>query len=466
MLQINIIYQWFSVEPESLNISKMKILILGQGGREHAIAWKLSRSEVVSNVYVCPGNAGTFHEDKVTNVDINLDQQKKIIDFVKSNQVDLTIVGPEAPLVDGIVNKFRDNGLKIFGPSREFAELEGSKVFSKNFMFRNGIPTANYKEFDNLEEAMNYLNKIKFPSVIKADGLAAGKGVMICNTEEEAIEAIKKIFSSDHSQKLIMEDFLVGQELSAIYVCNFNGPSFETSLPWTKDYKSRDEYNSGPNTGGMGAIIHPILDEHKNTIFKLHIEIEKILIKTIIGINEQLKNTNMRYLGFLYLGLMIDRNNNIKVLEYNCRMGDPETQNLMIYLENMNIDFLKLIVDKKYDGNSDCNLDYINEKKHYSCTLVLAANGYPSAYKKDFYIDLSDIKESENLKIFHAGTVMEDGRIKSIGGRILTINTFGSDRRKCIDLAYENIKKIRTFTDKEFENEDSELTFFREDIGR
>ena len=443
----------------------MKILILGQGGREHAIAWKLSRSEIVSQVYVCPGNAGTFQEDKVTNVDINLDQQQKIIDFVKSNQVDLTIVGPEAPLVDGIVNKFRDKGLKIFGPTKEFAELEGSKVFSKNFMFRNGIPTANYREFNKPEDAMNHLNKIKYPSVIKADGLAAGKGVMICNKQQEAIEAVNKIFSSDHSQKLIMEDFLVGQELSAIYVCNFNGPSFETSLPWTKDYKSRDEYNSGPNTGGMGAIIHPILDEHKNTIFKLHVEIEKILTKTITGINEQLKDTNMRYLGFLYLGLMIDQNNDIKVLEYNCRMGDPETQNLMIYLENMGIDFLNLLIDKKHDGNSDCNLDYFNEKKHYSCTLVLAARGYPNTYKKDFYIDLSDINESENLKIFHAGTIMEDGRIKSVGGRILTINTFGSDRQKCIDLAYENIKKIRTYIDKEFRNEDNKLTFFREDIG-
>ncbi len=466
MSQINIKSQWSSVELESLNISKMKILILGQGGREHAIAWKLSKSEIVSQVYVCPGNAGTFQEHKVTNIDINLNEQKKIIDFVESNQIDLTIVGPEAPLVDGIVDKFREKGLKIFGPSKEFAELEGSKVFSKNFMFRNGIPTADYREFNNLKDAINYLNQIKYPTVIKADGLAAGKGVMICNDEQEATDAIKKIFSSDHSRKLIIEDFLVGQELSAIYVCNFNGPSFETSLPWTKDYKSRDEYNSGPNTGGMGAITHPMLDDHKNTVFKLHIEIEKILTKTIIGINEQLKNTQMNYLGFLYIGLMIDDKNDIKVLEYNCRMGDPETQNLMIYLDNIRLDFLSLILDKKHNGNNDCNLDYINETKNYSCTIVLAASGYPDSYKRDFYIDLSDIHESENLKVFHAGTVMENNRIKSIGGRILTINTFGSDRQKCIDLAYDNIKKIRTYTDINFKDEDNELTFFREDIGR
>tara|TARA_Y100001958_G_C20849336_1_gene292499 strand:- start:90 stop:581 length:492 start_codon:yes stop_codon:yes gene_type:complete len=163
---------------------------------------------------------------------------------------------------------------------------------------------------------------------------------------------------------------------------------------------------------------------------------------------------------------MIDDRNNVKVLEYNCRMGDPETQNLMIYLENMNVDFLSLILDKKHDGNDDYNLDYINEKKHYSCTIVLAACGYPDSYKKDFYIDLSGIEESENLKIFHAGTVIENNRIKSIGGRILTINTFGMDRQKCIDLAYTNIKKIRTYTDSEFKHEDNELTFFREDIGR
>jgi len=454
------------VEHEFLNIKKMKILILGQGGREHAIAWKVSKSEVVSHVYVCPGNAGTFHEHKVSNVDINLDHHKEIIDFVKSNYIDLTIVGPEAPLVDGIVNKFRDTGLKIFGPSKEFAKLEGSKVFSKNFMEINGIATANYKEFHNFEDAISYLSEIKYPTVIKADGLAAGKGVIICNEKLEAKEAVKKIFSSSHSQKLVIEDFLIGQELSAMYICNFNGPSFETSLPWTKDYKSRDEYNSGPNTGGMGAITHPMLDQHKNTVFKLHIEIEKILSKTIIGINERLKNTKMSYLGFLYLGLMIDDKNDIKVLEYNCRMGDPETQNLMIYLERMNIDFLSLILDKKNEGNNDCNLDYINETKHYSCTIVLAASGYPDSYKRDFYIDLSDIDESDNLKVFHAGTVIENDRIKSIGGRILTVNTFGSDRQECIDLAYDNIRKIRTYTDIDFKYEDNELTFFREDIGR
>ena len=466
MLQINIKYQWSSAGQEFLNIKKMKILILGQGGREHAIAWKVSKSEIVSQVYVCPGNAGTFYEQNVSNVDISLDQHEEIIDFVKFNHIDLTIVGPEAPLVDGIVNKFIDAGLKIFGPSKEFAELEGSKVFSKNFMSRNEIPTANYREFHNFEDAMSYLDQIKYPTVIKSDGLAAGKGVMICDEKLEAKHAVEKIFSSIHSNKLVIEDFLVGQELSAMYVCNFNGPSFETSLPWTKDYKSRDEYNSGPNTGGMGAITHPMLDEHKNTVFKLHIEIEKILSKTIIGINDQLKNTKMIYLGFLYLGLMIDDKNNIKVLEYNCRMGDPETQNLMIYLENMKIDFLSLILDKKHEGNNDFNLDYINETKHYSCTIVLAASGYPDTYKRDFYIDLSDIDESENLKVFHAGTVMENDRIKSIGGRILTVNTFGLDRQKCIDLAYDNIKKIRTYTDIDFKHEDNELTFFREDIGR
>lgn len=450
---------------EFLNINNMKILVLGQGGREHAIAWKLSKSNDVTEVFVCPGNAGTSLEKNVTNVDINLNNHKEIIDFVKSNQINLTIVGPEAPLVDGIVNDFRNLDLKIFGPSKEFAELEGSKVFSKNFMAKNKIMTANYKEFCDPEAALNHLSEINYPTVIKADGLAAGKGVTICNDDLEARKAIEKVFNSNHSEKLVIEDFLVGQELSAMYICNFSGPTFEISLPWTKDYKSRDEYNSGPNTGGMGAVIHPILDEHKNIVFKLHIEIEKILTKTILNINEQLKDTNMRYLGFLYLGLMIDADYNIKLLEYNCRMGDPETQNLMIYLENMKIDFLNLILENNHEGSRDYNLDYINEKKHYSCTIVLAANGYPNSYKKDFYVDLSEVNESENLKIFHAGTVIEDGRIKSTGGRILTVNTFGLDRQKCIDLAYVNVKKIRTFIDKEFKHEDNNLTFFREDIG-
>ena len=340
----------------------MRILIIGQGGREHAIAWKLSLSDRVSHVFVCPGNGGTALEDNITNVNIDEKHHSDLIKFAKEEHIDLTIVGPEAPLVDGLVNSFQDANLNIFGPTKEFSILEGSKAFSKKFMKDNAISTADFQEFSDIHKAEKFCQSTTFPKVLKADGLAAGKGVIICQNLDEALSALNELFNSKSHSKIVIEDFIVGQELSAIYICNFRGPTYEICLPWTKDYKSRDEYNSGPNTGGMGAVSHPILENHKNTIFKNHIAIEKLLSKTIVAINDIMKRTKQNYVGFLYLGLMITKRD-IKILEYNCRSGDPETQNLMMNLHNNEIDLLDLIENNPLSKTRDLNIIDIDSKK-------------------------------------------------------------------------------------------------------
>ena len=443
---------------------RINILVLGQGGREHAIAWKLSLSPKINKVYVAPGNGGTALEESIENINLSLNDSSSIIDFVKKNNIEMTIVGPEGPLVDGIVDEFSKHDLKIFGPSKNYAILEGSKVFAKEFMQNYNIPTADYRMFSSADEAKKYIKDKKHPIVIKADGLAAGKGVVVSNSIDESSKAIDNLLASEHSDYIVIEEFLRGQELSAIYICNFKGCSYEIALPWTKDYKSRDEYNNGPNTGGMGAVSHPLSYEHKNTVFKLHIDIEKIMIKTIASINDYNKKNG--YLGFLYIGLMIDGLNNIKVLEYNCRLGDPETQNLMLTLENKEIDLIDLILNQPISTIKDINLDRIEKVDHsFCCTLVLAAKGYPGEYNKDFYINCSEIVESNKLKVFHAGTVLDDNKLKSIGGRILTVNVYADNKEDAVSSAYENIRKIKIFEDKEMKIQNQKLVFYREDIG-
>jgi phosphoribosylamine---glycine ligase len=445
---------------------KKNILVIGQGGREHAIAWKISKSPKVQNVFVCPGNAGTALEKNIENIYIDISDTTSLLDFVKKNNIFMTIIGPEGPLVNGIVNKFTEQGLKIFGPTKEHAILEGSKVFSKEFMKNYDIPTSDYEMFSDKAEAKSYISTKKHPIVIKADGLAAGKGVVVSSSIEESNNAIDKLLSAAHSDFIVIEEFLSGQELSAIYICNYKGCTYEIGLPWTKDYKSRDEYNSGPNTGGMGAVSHPLSYGHKNEIYKLYQDIEKVLVKTINGINDYNKKSKTKYLGFLYIGLMIDSANKIKVLEYNCRMGDPETQNLMLVLENTSIDFLDMILNDPITNIQDLNIaNFDQDGQGYCCTIVLAAKGYPEAYEKGFYIDTKDIIENENIKIFHAGTMLDDNKICSTGGRILTVNAYAENKEKAINIAYENIKKIRVFQDKNMSIENNNLVFFREDIG-
>ena len=444
----------------------LKILIIGSGGREHALSWIISRSKRdIDKVYVMPGNAGTLSEKKVFNVECDISDSQSILNFAIKNKIDLTIVGPEDPLVNGLSDLFEEHNLNIFGPKKYFAQLEGSKVFAKDFMNRNNLPTAQYKEFENIEHALDYITNKKMPIVIKYDGLAAGKGVDICNSIDDARNSVKKLLKP--GQKIIIEEFIKGIELSAIYICNPNAAKKSVGLPWIKDYKSRDEFNSGPNTGGMGAISHPFCTYKKNDIYSLNVEIEKILIKTLVGIASD-SESNSKYNGFMYLGLMFSTSDDKPyILEYNCRMGDPETQNILMYLDKNNVDFLDLIGFDNNDYPDNFNLSFVDHKdiSGFCCTIVLAAKGYPVNPVKDFYLDTSKVKETNNIKVFHAGTKISNGSIKVTGGRILTVNAFSDTKQTAIDLAYENISKIRAFSDADLKNEQSDLVFFRNDIG-
>ena len=444
----------------------LKILLIGSGGREHAISWIISKSKRdIEKIFVMPGNAGTLTEKNVFNIDCDINDHEAVLNFALENKIDLTIVGPEVPLVRGISDLFEEKNLNIFGPKKYFAQLEGSKVFSKNFMDSNNLPTAKYKEFNDSKKAKEYLDDKKIPIVIKYDGLAAGKGVDICETIDDAKKSVDNLLKPN--ERIIIEDFIKGIELSAIYICNPNANKKNLGLTWVKDYKSRDEYNSGPNTGGMGAVTHPFCSYKKNDIYSLNVEIDKILIKTIVAINNG-SGTTSKYNGFMYLGLMISTNDNKPyLLEYNCRMGDPETQNILMYLDKNKVDFLDLIgFDNSYYPDN-FNLSFVDDKKYsgYCCTIVLAAKGYPENIVKDFYIDLSHLEENDSIKIFHAGTKISNGSIKVTGGRILSVNAYSEDKQTAIDLAYNNVSKIKAYTDSDLKNQDDSLVFFRSDIG-
>ncbi len=444
----------------------LRILIIGSGGREHALSWLISRSKRdIEKIYVMPGNAGTLSEKNVFNIDCDISDGQSIVNFAIENKIDLTIVGPENPLVDGLSDLFEEHNLNIFGPRKYFAQLEGSKVFAKNFMSSNSLPTSDYREFNEKNNALNYLKNRKLPIVIKYDGLAAGKGVDICNSVEDAKYSVEKLLKP--GQKIIIEDFIKGIELSAIYICNPDATKMSIGLPWIKDYKSRDEFNSGPNTGGMGAMSHPFCSYKKNDIYALNMEIEKIINKTITAINDS-SDQNEKYRGFLYLGLMISTTDDKPyLLEYNCRMGDPETQNIIMYLDNNNVDFLELIGLDNSDNPDNFNLSFIDDKNisGFCCTVVLAAKGYPSNPVKDFYLDTSEVDEQNNLKVFHAGTKISNGAIRVSGGRILSVNAFSENKEDAIELAYRNISKIKAFLDPELKDEDNSLIFYRNDIG-
>ena len=444
----------------------LKILLIGSGGREHAISWIISKSKRdIEKIFVMPGNAGTLTEKNVFNIECDINDHEAVLNFALENKIDLTIVGPEVPLVRGISDLFEEKNLNIFGPKKYFAQLEGSKVFSKNFMSSNNLPTAKYKEFNDSKKAKEYLDDKKMPIVIKYDGLAAGKGVDICETIDDAKKSVDNLLKPN--ERIIIEDFIKGIELSAIYICNPNANKKNLGLTWVKDYKSRDEYNSGPNTGGMGAVTHPFCSYKKNDIYSLNVEIEKILIKTIVAINNG-SGTASKYNGFMYLGLMISTNDDKPyLLEYNCRMGDPETQNILMYLDKNEVDFLDLIGFDNSHYPDNFNLSFIDDKKYsgYCCTIVLAAKGYPENPIKDFYIDPSCLEENDSIKIFHAGTKISNGAIRVTGGRILSVNTYSEDKQTAIDLAYNNVSKIKAYTDSGLKNQDDSLVFFRSDIG-
>ncbi|MBN9287697.1 MAG: phosphoribosylamine--glycine ligase [Gammaproteobacteria bacterium 39-13] len=420
----------------------MKVLVIGNGGREHALAWKLAQSPLVKTVYVAPGNAGTYREPKVENVPIDPLHFEELVEFVKVQQINFTVVGPEAPLVAGIVDYFTQRNLPCLGPTKDAAQLEGSKVFSKAFMERHNIPTARARVFNSLEAAQQYLAECAYPIVIKADGLAAGKGVVIAKDKTEAEGTVVDMLSHKRfglaGDQIIIEDFLEGEEVSFIVLCD--GEHY-VPLATSQDHKARDDGDKGPNTGGMGAYSPaPLVSPH------LHDEILATVIEpTLKGLSQE----GYPFKGFLYAGLMISPKEEIKVLEYNCRFGDPETQPILMRLAS---DFAQMCLDAL---NGTLNTYVAEWDPNYALGVVLAAAGYPDEVKKgDVCPTLNDIAPSKVYKIFHAGTKIEEGRILTNGGRVLCVTALGETLQDAQTKAYRIVKKVAW-----------DGVFYRSDIG-
>ena len=417
----------------------MKVLVIGSGGREHALAWQCAQFDEVKHVFVAPGNAGTALEKKISNIDIDSENISELITFAKEESIDITIVGPEAPLVLGVVDEFEDEGLCIFGPSKQAAQLEGSKAFCKDFLERNNIPTAYYKVFTETKSAINYVEEKGTPIVIKADGLAAGKGVIIAHSLEEATHAINDMLEDNRfgeaGSRVVIEEFLEGEEAS--FIVMVDGSSI-LPMATSQDHKARDNGDMGPNTGGMGAYSPaPVVSDlvYKNAM-------EKVIRPTV----DAMKNEGMPYTGFLYAGLMIDHNGNVKVLEYNCRFGDPETQPIMMRLQS-NLAKLCLL-----GANGSLDKASANWDSRTSLGVVMAANGYPYSYQKGDEISLP--ASSSSSKVFHAGTMLDNNKILTNGGRVLCATSLGKDLKDAQNKAYELVKEV---------NWDG--SYFRTDIG-
>jgi len=407
----------------------MKILIIGSGGREHALAWQAAQSERVTQVFVAPGNAGTAQESKIDNVPIKADDIKALVKFAQNNTIDLTIVGPEAPLVAGIVDEFQKLNLPCFGPCQAAAQLEGSKIFTKDFLSRHHIPTAEYRHFTDIEQAIAYIHEIKAPLVVKASGLAAGKGVILAQTEEEAIAAVQNMLSGngfgEAGQRIVIEAFLQGEEAS--FICMVDGEHI-LPLATSQDHKARDDGDKGPNTGGMGAYSPaPVVtsDVHARIM-------AEIIEPTVRGMAAE----GYPYTGFLYAGLMIDAEGNPKVLEYNCRFGDPETQPILLRLRSDLVELCLAALDKRLH-----EVEAVWDERA-ALGVVLAAGGYPGAYEKGFVINgLSDAARLEG-KIFHAGTASTAGEIVTSGGRVLCACALGDTVRSAQKKAYALVEQI------------------------
>ncbi|CAM3545363.1 phosphoribosylamine--glycine ligase [Halomonas lysinitropha] len=408
----------------------MKVLIIGGGGREHALAWKVAQSPQVSTVFVAPGNAGTSREPGLENVDIGISDLAGLVAFAREQGVALTIVGPEAPLVEGVVDRFREAGLTIFGPTAGAAQLEGSKAFSKDFLARHAIPTADYRTFTAVPPALEYLEGKGAPIVIKADGLAAGKGVIVAMTLDEAETAIRDMLEAnafgDAGARVVIEEFLEGEEASFIVMVDG-----ETILPMatSQDHKRVGDGDTGPNTGGMGAYSPaPVVTDE---VF------ERIMARVIRPTVRGMAEEGHAYTGFLYAGLMIDTDGNPKVIEYNCRFGDPETQPIMLRLR---ADFAQLCLAGargELAGHA-CDWD-----PRAAVGVVLAAGGYPGSYRKHDPIEGVEAAEATGCKVFHAGTAEDaQGRVVTAGGRVLCVTALGDGVGAARDLAYRGVAEI------------------------
>ncbi|MGB3727388.1 MAG: phosphoribosylamine--glycine ligase [Glaciecola sp.] len=418
----------------------MKVLIIGTGGREHALAYKAAQSELVTAVYVAPGNAGTALESKVENVNINVDDLDGLLNFAKTNQVELTIVGPEQPLVLGVVDLFEQHNLMIFGPSQAAAQLEGSKSFSKDFLAKHKIPTAAYATFEDVEQAKTYILEAGAPIVVKADGLAAGKGVIVAMTEQEAIDAVEDMLSGNKfgeaGSRVVIEEFLDGEEASFIVMVDG-----ENVLPFatSQDHKRAYNQDKGPNTGGMGAYSPApvVTDEIHRRIM------DEVIYPTVQG----MINDGTPYKGFLYAGLMIDATGQSKVIEFNCRFGDPETQPIMLRLQS---DLVKLCIAA---CNGSLKSESISFNPKAAIGVVMAAGGYPGSYDKNKVITGLSTQQNDS-KIFHAGTASNNGEIVTSGGRVLCVTSLGETVTEAQKNAYNLLKNVSW-----------EDAFYRTDIG-
>ncbi len=419
----------------------MKVLVIGGGGREHAFAWKAAQSHQVDGVFVAPGNAGTAGEAGVQNIDIGAADIPALLEFARAEGIDLTLVGPEAPLVAGVVDAFAEAGLRCFGPSRRAAQLEGSKSFTKDFLARHRIPTARYRTFAEIDPAIAYIDEMGAPIVVKADGLAAGKGVVVARGRGEAVGAVQDMLAGNRfgeaGRRVVIEEYLQGEEVSFIVMVD---GGHILPLATSQDHKARDDGDRGPNTGGMGAyspapVVTP--DLHRRIM-------EEVIEPTVRGMAAE----GSPYVGFLYAGLMIDREGVPRVLEYNCRFGDPETQPILMRLRSDLVELCQAALDRRLEHVS------ADWDPRAAVGVVLAAGGYPGSYRKGDEIRGLPSAELPDAKVFHAGTAQANGRIVTSGGRVLCVvglgDTVGAAQRR----AYEVVRGIHW-----------EGVYFRTDIG-
>lgn len=419
----------------------MKVLIIGNGGREHALAWKAKQSPLVTRVFVAPGNAGTAHEGSIENVAISATDIPALLAFAKEQRIGLTIVGPEAPLVKGVVDAFRAEGLAIFGPTAAAAQLEGSKAFAKDFLARHAIPTAEYQNFTEVEPALAYLREKGAPIVIKADGLAAGKGVIVAMTLSEAEEAVRDMLSGnafgDAGARVVIEEFLDGEEASFIVMVDG-----EHVLPMatSQDHKRVGDGDTGLNTGGMGAYSPaPVVtaDVHRKVM-------EQVIMRTVRGMAAE----GNVYTGFLYAGLMIDGQGNPKVIEFNCRFGDPETQPIMLRMRSDLVELCLAACAGKLD-----QVEAIYDPR-VAIGVVLAAGGYPGDYQQGKPISGLPVEEASGEKVFHAGSQLEGDTVVTAGGRVLCATALGHSVAEAQKRAYQLAGRIKW-----------DGVFYRHDIG-
>ncbi len=420
----------------------MNVLIVGGGGREHAMAWKMARSPLADTVYVAPGNAGTALENGVVNVAVAADDLDGLCAFARDQAVGLTVVGPEAPLALGIVDCFREHGLAIFGPTRAAAQLESSKVFCKDFMTRHDIPTAAYRSFSEPRAARAWLRECPLPVVVKADGLAAGKGVVVARDRGEAGRAAQAMLSGERfgaaGRRIVVEDFLEGEEASFICLCD--GESL-APLAASQDHKARDDGGAGPNTGGMGAYSPApvVTDEVRARVMR------EIMQPVVAGMAAD----GIEFTGFLYAGLMVDGRGRARVLEFNCRLGDPETQPLLMRLQS---DLLELCLAATRKRLKTAGMEW---DARTALGVVLAAGGYPGACDTGHVIEGLDGLSDDDTKVFHAGTRLEDGAVRTSGGRVLCVTSLGDNVAQARARAYRACNVIHW-----------PQRFFRSDIGR